>query len=91
MGIHRPFLRIFVPGNGVSGELPAAALLGRAVRGMLILALALGSAGTVALAWPGHHGGGRASISAHRAGRPVSRGSLAALGAGRGVPRPWIF
>ena len=90
MGIHRPLLRIFVRGSGVSGELPAA-LLGRAVRGMLILALALGSAATVALAWPGHQGAGPGRVSAHRAGSPVSSGSLAASNSARGVPRPWIF
>ncbi len=90
MGIHRPLLRIFARGSDVSRELPAA-LLARAVRGMLILALALAGAAAVAVGWPGHHGGGRPPVSGHRAGRPVSQGSLTALGAHRGVPRPWIF
>lgn len=91
MGIHRPLMCIFARGGSVSRELPAAALLGRAVRGILILALALGSAGTVALAWPGHQGAGPARVSAHRAGSPGSSGTLAAMSSARGVPRPWIF
>jgi hypothetical protein len=90
MGIHRPLLRIFVAESGVFRACPAA-LLARAVRGMLVLALALSGAGTVALAWPGHDGGGRVSAGAHQAGHPVSRGSLTALSPARGVPRPWIL
>ena len=91
MGIHRPLLRIFVQGGGGSGELAAAAALGRAVRVMLILALALGAAGALAVAWPGHHGGGPAPVGAHRAGHPGSPRSVAALSSGRNAPRPWIF
>ena len=90
MGIHRPLLRIFVQGSGVSAELTAAAAFGRAVRVMLILALALSAAGAVALAWPGHHGG-PAPVGAHRAGHPGSQRSVAALSSGRNAPRPWIF
>ncbi|MFI5067444.1 MAG: hypothetical protein ACHP9Z_26165 [Streptosporangiales bacterium] len=89
MGIHRPLLRIFVQGGGVSGELAVAAALGRAVRVMLILALALGAAGAVALAWPGRHGGGPAPVGAHWAGHLGSPRSVAALS--RSAPRPWIF
>ena len=91
MGIHRPLLRSFVPGSGVSAELAVAAALGRTVRVMLILALALSAAGAVALAWPGHHGGGPAPAGAHQAGPPGSPRSVAALSSGRNAPRPWIF
>ena len=90
MGIHRPLLRIFVAETGVSRELPAV-VLARAVRSMLVLALALSGAGLVALAWPGHDGGGRAAAGAHQAGHPVSRGSLTALSPARGTHRPWIL
>jgi hypothetical protein len=43
----------------------------------------------VALAWPGHQGGGPAPVGAHWAGHLGSPRSVAALS--RSAPRPWIF
>jgi hypothetical protein len=79
------------PAGGAHRAPSAGITRGRAKRGILVLALSLGSLGAVALALPGHASEGPAQVSAHQ--RAVSPAHPAGLDAvlSNTTPRPWMW
>lgn len=64
----------------------------RVVRGILALALALGSLGAAVVALPGHGSTGRVPASSHHpANSPAGSTGAHSTNASQMVPRPWMY
>ena len=64
----------------------------RVVRGILVLALALGSLGAAVVALPGHGSAGRVPASSHHpANSPAAPTGANSTNAFQMVPRPWMY
>lgn len=88
MKTHRPLLPTVVRAGAPAGShrrvLSARTVRIRAVRGILVLALAFASVGAAALAWPVHGSAGSVHVSGHPAhGRGLVPSSA--------IFRPWMY
>jgi hypothetical protein len=64
----------------------------RAMRGILVLALALGSLGAAVVALPGHGSTGRVPASSHQpADSPAASAGANSMSSYKAVPRPWMY
>jgi hypothetical protein len=92
---HSSLRHITRPGGKTAGgahRVPSAGIAHTwAMRGMLILAVALSGLGAVALAWPGHVSAGHARITVQQRGhRPARPGGLRLL-VSKAKPKPFMF
>jgi hypothetical protein len=89
MSTHRQLLHVSMRTSGSAGGAHRApstrTARAWATRGILVLALVLGSLGAVALASPGHHSAGHAHASAHQ---PATAKSVTS---GQINKMPWMY
>ena len=91
---HRSLRHSILQAGGLSGGAHRAPSTGigriRAMRGILVLALTLGSIGAVLLALPGHVSAGRGQATRQSASGP-DRSAAHHLALSKTTPKAWMF
>jgi hypothetical protein len=92
---HRSLRHSILQVGGLAGGTHRAPSAGigriRAMRGILVLALTLGSLGAVLLALPGHVSAGRARAGAQQSANGPDRSAAHHLALSKTTPKAWMY